>query len=336
MNQFDGRALDNVKRSLKKIFFAWTYYGPEVGLGSCLFRYAWFNYPIVPEMSHAVMSRASRMVNSFMGDFWTEYARDRRNNLEYRVSSKVAAMTADDYREYRAKQVYQNLGPFRRVGDAVDDSPENAPLIEKLDPKLVNVVELLKNLQPKANASEFVTRLARHMKSQPQLRNNVQRFRVISDNGKNVRYFIKNRPSDDGQQPSGNMTKPAIRRTNYDNGDDGKAYGLVPPPVGLLKAIDRLGFGAVEDVGPPHGLPSFSELPPADYTYVEDGVYHHVHDLRHVKGSHGEESGGIDLEEVILQALGLTTARSAPTMLRCSGSYVLTAILRFFQTSLLG
>lgn len=329
MNQLDGRALPSLKRSLQRIFFAWTYYGPEMGLCNCLFQYAWFNYPIVPEMSHTVMSRASRMVNGFMNDFWSGYGgRDRRNDPAYRVSSNVAAMTADDYYEYRNKQLLHNLGPYRRVGNVYADSQENVPLIEKIDPKVANVVEMLKTLQPKANASEFVTRFARNLRSQPQLPNNVQRF--VSSDGRNVRYFIKNHSSDDGLQSGGNATKPAIRRSNYDIGDDGRAYIL--PPLDPFKT-DRL--GGFEETGPLPGLPTFGQLPPADYTYFQDGVYHHVHDLRHDKGSHGG-SGGIDFEDLILQALGLTSARSAPTMLHCSGRYALTAILRFFQTSFLG
>lgn len=354
VNQREGRSLPtlpDVKRSLKKIFFAWTFYGPEVGLCSCLFKYAWFNYPIVPEMSHAVMSRASRMVNGLMSDFMEGYRNANRNppqhsspqyaNPEYsspdfRISNKVAAMTEDDYYDYRTQQVLQNLGPFRRVGGAADDSSEKAPAIGKLDPKVANVVEMLKHLQPKGNASEFVTRLARHLRSPPQMLNNVQPLRVASDGGRRVRYFIKNRHNDDGVRSIGNVTKPTIRRTNYGNGDDGRAYGLVPPPLGPSFKTDRLGFDGAESLGPPPGLPSFSQLPPADYTYFEDGVYHHVHDLRQDKGSHGQDEGFFDLEEVILQALGLTQARSAPTILKCGKHYVFSAILRFFQTALLG
>lgn len=279
------------------------------------------------------MSRASRMINGFMGDFWHGYADGRQqqtyekqyNNPEYRISNKVAAMTADDYYDYRAHQVLQNLGPFRRVGGPSSGFSENAPPVEKYDPEVLNAVEMLKTLEPKPNASEFVTRFARHLKSQPQLTSNAQRFRIVSDDGINVRYFIKNRHS---LRSKGNATKPAIIV-------DGRAYGLVPPP---LKS-DRLGFEDLEpQSGAPHGLPSFNNLPPADFTYFEDGVYHHVHDLRQNKGPHNEKGGGgwIDFEDVILQALGLSQARAAPTMGSCAKGYVLNMILRFFQTSLLG
>jgi hypothetical protein len=39
----------SIKRSIKKIWLAYAYYAPEFGLCSCLFKYAWYTYPILPE-----------------------------------------------------------------------------------------------------------------------------------------------------------------------------------------------------------------------------------------------------------------------------------------------
>jgi hypothetical protein len=38
-----------LKKRLKRALSAFAYYGPEIGLCSCLFKFAWFTYPIVPE-----------------------------------------------------------------------------------------------------------------------------------------------------------------------------------------------------------------------------------------------------------------------------------------------
>lgn len=336
--------MHGVKRSLKKIFHVWTYYGPEFGLCSCMFKYAWFTYPIVPEVTHTVMSRARRMVSGFMNDFWQGYANSQNSDDHYRISTKVADTTADDYYDYQSSnKVYANHGPFRRNGQQqTGNIPENVPIVEKLNPQLVSVVDMLKNLQPKANVSDFVTRFARHIKFQPQSSHNAQQFRTVSDDGDEIKYF-PNRNQRDETKATGNATKPSSREVNKNKAD---AYNvLVIDGRSIVQSrVSQIASKKLFDLapGPPPGLPSFNELPPADYNYYKGGVHHHVHDLRKEKGSYPSQVKGggwlaFDFEDVILQALGLSNpGRSIkPSVVKCSKAYVFNVILRLVQTTFL-
>lgn len=326
------KAAYSVKRSFKKIFFAWTYYGPEIGLCSCLFKYAWFTYPVVPEITYTAMGRARRFLGNFMQDFMQGFVEERSKD-HYRISDKVAATTADDFYDYQNNQVYSNYGPYRRVGNNAENLPENVPLAEKSNPQLNNVVEMLKSLQPKANVSDFVIRLARHIKSQPRKPNNAQQFRFVSDDGDEIRYFAKNHQRD-AAKATGNATKPTISETS-----DGKVDDVVVEARSSVASNDA--ERAYHYGPPPQGLPTYNELPPPDYSYYKNGIHHHVHDLRKDKSHPPVKGGGwlkFDFEEAILSALGLSPpGRSIkPSVSKCSKIYIFNAILRFFQTSLIG
>jgi hypothetical protein len=319
------KAAYSVKRSFKKFFFAWTYYGPEVGLCSCLFKYAWFTYPVVPEITYAAMGRAKRFVSGFMEDFMQGFV-EQRSKEHYRISDKVAATTADDFYNYQSNEVYSDYGPYRRIGNHAENLPENVPLIEKSNPQLNSVVELLKNLQPKANVSDFVTRLARHIKNQPQKPDNVQQFRIVSDDGDEIRYLAKHHQHDDAKAAA-NTTKPISE------------VDVLEARSSVASNVDSVSERAYRYGPPPQGLPSFNELPPADYTYYKHGTYHHIHDLRKdkkpPKGGHWLK---FDFEEAILSAMGLShPGRSLkPTVAKCSKIYIFNVLLRFIQTSLVG
>lgn len=307
-----------MKRSFKKIFYAWTYYGPEIGLCSCLFKYAWFTYPVTQEITYAAMGRAKRLVSGFMEDFMTGFAEQRSKDQHHSISEKVAATTADDFYNFQDNEAHSNYGPFRRVSNHDD----NVPLVEKTNPQLSSVVELLKNLQPKANVSDFVIRLARHIKNQPRKPNNVQQFRFVSDDGDEIRYFAKQHQRDEAKA-SVNTTKPindVVEARSSVGSNDKRAYSYGPPPS---------------------GLPSFNELPSADYSYYKQGTYYHVHDLRKDKKPAPVKGGQwlkFDFEEAILSAMGVShPGRSLkPTVAKCSKIYAFNFVLRCVQTLLLG
>lgn len=266
------------------------------------------------------MGRARRMVNGFMHDF-TEGFREK-NNLQddhYRISSKVAATSADDYNDYQSNQIYADYGPYRRVGSDLNQA-ENAPLIEKSSPQLANVVEMLKHLQPKANVSNFLIRMARQLRLP---RPTAQQFRFANHNGDEIQHFTKLYQHE--RVAAVNASKLPI------DGDS------TPVGVSRRSSFDNDIYG----YGPPAGLPTFNHLPPADYSYYKDGTQHHIHDLRKEKDSYPSKGGGwlsFDFEDTILNALGLThPGRAAKhTVLKCTKLYAFNALLRFFQTAFLG
>jgi hypothetical protein len=291
----------------------------------------------VPEITYTAMGRARRFVSGFMQDFMQGFVEERSKD-HHRIGDKVAATTADDYYDYQSNQGYSNYGPYRRISDFPNNSPQNVPLVEKSNPQLNNVVEMLKNLQPKTNVSDFVIRLARHLSSQPRKPNNVQQFRFVSDDGDEIRYFAKNHQRD-AAKVSGNTTKPAISEAKESKVDAVVVEGRSSVASNNAAPVVERAY----NYGPPSkGLPSYNELPPPDYSYYKNGIHHHVHDLRKNKGPlPGKGSGGwlkFDFEEAILSALGLSQpGRSIkPTVTKCSKIYAFRAILRFFQTALIG
>lgn len=334
--------MHDVKRSLKKIIYKFTLYGPEIGLCKCLFKYAWFNYPVVPEITHAMMGRARRMVSSFMQDFMQGFIEEQSSNDHYRISNKVAQTTADDYYDYQAKHANTNYGPFRRVGEFVGNLPENVPIIEKSNPKLDNLVQMLKNLQPKANVTDFVIRLARNIKSQPRRPNNVQQFRIVSDDGDEIKYFTKHRHNDESKvelKAEVVTVRPAMNKTVAI-----KSGTVTEGRSSVSSNVRQVAQPKIERVGlsygpPPAGLPTFNDLPPPDYTYFKDGVHHHIHDLRKDKKPLPVKGGGwltVDFEDAILSALGLSPRAHLvqPTVKACGKSYVIAFIFRTIQMTL--
>jgi hypothetical protein len=76
-------------------------------------------------------------------------------------------------------------------------------------------------------------------------------------------------------------------------------------------------------------------LPPPDYTYMKDGNYYHIHDLRREKGVYGGpkwlSSMNDDFENAILSLLGLGPPGRLikPTFTVCSQQYMISAFVRF-------
>lgn len=361
--QLDGRSLKKlkstfygVKRSIKKVFHAWTYYGPEVGLCSCIFKFAWHTYPVVPEISYAMMGQARKAMSGFMGEFWRGYQEKvHQDDHHHRISDKVAQTTAADYIDYQSYRIAPQsnyISPeFRRVGAFTNNLPENAPLIEKTNPQQLNsVVEMLKNLQPKGNASRF----GRNLNPQPQKLNSAQQHHILTDEGEDIIFLAKPGAEEKTAKSAAEETAESRAFAPKHN----------PPMAGLPPAERAYSYA------PPKNIPILKSLPPADYTYVKHGVYHHVHDLRKNKarypqstkidyknlisegpgpnhisqGGHGGQSSGkggwlkFDMEEAIMTALGLShPGRSIkPTIAKCSKIYIFQVILRFFQKLFIG
>lgn len=330
----------SVKKKLKKLFYVFNWWGPEIGYCTCLFKYAWHTYPIVPEMTYSVMGRARRMVTGFMQEFYSGFQEAQYKDSN-RISGQVAEMTADDYYDYQRTNVIQ--GPFRRVSDFAGNIPENVPVIYK-HPKLNNVVEMLKNLQPKANSTPepFRIRYARHLQNamlqyKPKS-NNTQQFRIASVDDDEIKTFTNKQQREIAKiMESTEKPAPIIDKVN-----DGKVFveGRSSVSTNVQARNNDIARRAYFTGGPPPGLPTFDELPPADYHYYKNGVHHHVHDLR--KDKHPPRGGGwlsFNFEDIILQQLGLAppgkSLAGGPSALKCSKIYAVGVAWRWLQGSLL-
>ncbi|CRL01347.1 CLUMA_CG014227, isoform A [Clunio marinus] len=298
-----------------------------------------------------MMGRARQMLSGFMQEFRNGFIEGQSYD-DYRISSKVAETTADDYYDYHRNQAYMQYGPFKRVGNHATNLPENVKIVNKSDPKLIDALEMLKNLQPKRNTSELVNRLARHLKSLKLKSNNDQQFRFVNDDGDEVKYFPKYNQRHDDADKINNKNSTVSNSTVENNKNITKASdGVVvearsSPKMKISQtAQPKIGYA----YGPPAGLPTYNQLPPPDYSYYKDGVYHHVHDLREEKhvpsasSHHSSSNGGggwlgFDFEDTILSALGLEPPgrSSEPSVSKCSKGYIFGIFIRYLQTALVG
>lgn len=198
-------------------------------------------------MTYATLGRAQRMIGSFMEDFiygfqdslYGGYSSHGTEYVEHeyaydRISNKVAETTADDFNDYQTIT-------HRRNGEHFSQNP---PFIQKVDPKVAKVVELLKNLKPKSNQNDsFVIRYARALdtlgidqKSSPAI--------ILMEIAKYLQTYYNSEKS--------------LRSANNTNGySEGRSFPANAPYVN--SNMRRIHSG-----GPPQGLPGFKDLPPAD------------------------------------------------------------------------
>ncbi|KAG5676712.1 hypothetical protein PVAND_006525 [Polypedilum vanderplanki] len=265
--------VSSVKRSLKKTIKTVGYFGPEIGLCSCLVKYAWYSYPIVPEITYNAIGRAKRAFGGFVQDFMQGYQESQHQGYyaQQRISNNIADSSADDYVDYQSRVNIEKYNKLRR-NDEYPQQVQPEMNFQQTDPKVVLLADFLKNLKPKAV---------------PQARNLNTTSQNVTSEGRNFNY-----------QPN------AQRRV------------LVS--------------------GKPDGLPDFNELPPADYSYWKNGVFHHVHDLR--AGAKKQFKRGLwstDFEDKILSAMGLLPPGKSLTIVpkieACAKNYALAIVFRHLQ-----
>lgn len=190
------------------------------------------------------MGRAQRMIGNFMQDFVQGFMENRLNYDQERISGKVAQTTADDYYDYQTR--YANV---RRkdnlVSPSIEEEVKNTPYVpQKVDPKLASVLEMLKNLKPKTSQNDsFIIRYERALNT----RNAVDPAFIIME----IQKFFQKWKS------HGDLTKSIRSLNETKTGDGGRSY---PAPFTSPNNIKRIHT----QYGPPPGLPSFNELPPAD------------------------------------------------------------------------
>lgn len=250
------------------------HYGAEIGFCTCLARHAWFKYPVMAEVTYTTLGRARHMVTTFFEDFVQGFLESQRGSAYQpeiqqphhhphegytysRVSNKISDMTAPDYYDYQNNVGTQEYGPSRRIGDqnvqAMPQDIQNLKVIEKADPKLISVVDMLKNLQPKVNQNDsFIIRYARALNLYSQK--------------------LQSSSSDDDDEKMRSISKDKIKkyRKKYQrDSSNGTSVSTAAysSSIHANKTREGRSMGANRRVlvpGVPPGLPSYDELPPAD------------------------------------------------------------------------
>lgn len=290
------------------------------------FKFAWFEYPIVSEMTYTAMGRARRMVNGFMSDFMEGWQEDRAKE-QYRIGSKAAEITADDYFDYQSSRINAFYSPNRRVNEFIENSSESI-LVKKVDPKLSGVVEMLKNLQPKekSNITSEPFNYSHKLSMASSAKNN---------SGDEIKIAFRDHRSVQVERLSTYFVPPPLsqQRLEVNKKTPSLSYNTEETPVTKpVYKIKRIGNSP---------FPKFEDLPPADYSYVKNGVHHHIHDLRKNKSPRPSKKGewlSFDFEDAILSVMGLShPGRSVKhSAAKCSKIYIFQVILRFVQTALVG
>jgi hypothetical protein len=109
-------------------------------------KYAWYNYPVVPEITYSAIGRAKRALGGFVQDFMAGF-QESQNEQHYshqRITNNIADSSVDDYADYQSRvNAEQYNHALRRNGVAQQE------VVEKVDPQVVLLADFLKNLKPK-------------------------------------------------------------------------------------------------------------------------------------------------------------------------------------------
>lgn len=216
------------------------------------------------------MGRAQRMVGYFMQDFVQGYMERIMQYDQERISGKVAATTADDYYDYQSRYGGGGGEQLWRRNDVVNIPEKHAPVVEKVDPKLASVVEMLKNLKPKANQNDsFIINYARALTSSLTRNNNDantvdQNIPTLILMG--IQKFLQRQSHADMAKSIRSLNETKNRETDEADDVEGRNFPTNGPYVqNTLPNLNRRIYG---QGAPPPGLPSFNELPPADCEFL--------------------------------------------------------------------
>lgn len=214
------------------------------------------------------MGRARRMVGYFMQDFVSGYMESLKQYDHERINSKVAQTTADDYYDYQNRFTNDYGPPYaHRRNDEGNNVSKNPPVIQKIDPKVFNVVEMLKNLKPKANQNDsFIIRYARALNHHSRNENTTNtvdhKFPTVSL--MELQKYLQTSHHDKTKvSHSINETKNGRNVDIVEGRSLVRSYGQHTSPN--LNMNNNNNIKRIFSQGsPPPGLPSFDELPPAD------------------------------------------------------------------------
>lgn len=142
-----------MKKFIKKFIFAYTFWGPEIGLSSCLFKHAWHTYPAVSQFSYRVLGTARSMIGGLYQEVYRSFI---KSSQESTVPADVTAHAVDTHAggDYHTQYGGHDHG---HTGISHDDpyplphykNPHSSYGPPGYNRRMDNVMEMLKNLQPK-------------------------------------------------------------------------------------------------------------------------------------------------------------------------------------------
>jgi hypothetical protein len=142
----------SMKRSLKRAFRTVGYYGPEIGLCSCMIKYAWYNYPVVPEITYSAIGRAKRAFGGFVQDFMHGFQESQNQHYysQQRISNNIADVSVDDYADYQSRVNIEKYNVLRRNDEIPQPQvQQQQQQLPQADPQVVLLADFLKHLKPK-------------------------------------------------------------------------------------------------------------------------------------------------------------------------------------------
>lgn len=162
------------------MFLAYTFWGPEIGLSACLFKYSWVKYPAVPQITYRIIGTARSMI----GGLYTEVYRSmtQAEFVTEETSTKLADLTNEDYLNHHGGYSVLNYNggtqyPLPDYPNPQANYGPPAPYNRRMDV----IIDMLKNLKPK-NGS----RIGRDYK---QTGRNMQHYRVAEDSDEFMKLF---------------------------------------------------------------------------------------------------------------------------------------------------
>lgn len=353
--------LFDMRRSIRKVMYRFNWWGPEIGLSSCMFKYAWYKYPIIPQTTYRMMGTARRMMTNFAYDFYQGFMEEQMRD-HHRISNKVAQTTAEDFENYQYEYYpdFKEMGPHASIPAKpfYSVSNNNQQQQQQYQQSLPNrrmddIVEMLKNLEPKTKRNAKNNDMRVNTDNQQTL----NQFRIVLKDGDDIKKFPMNYHDDTANKVNGTSNNGTVHNVKEDTYNKRKTDANVV--VESRSVVSKNGVTRrTDNLIDRQYIYNSPEQPYNGVEYQQhayapnENVYHHpsepssgAHYYEHDSSSNNNNYDhpkpgwlSFNFEDIILEKLGLAppgkSAKGVGVM-KCSQFYIVSALWRTLEQFLL-
>lgn len=352
--------LFDMRRSIRKVMYRFNWWGPEIGLSSCMFKYAWYKYPIIPQTTYRMMGTARRMMTNFAYDFYQGFMEEQMRD-HHRISNKVAETTAEDFENYQYEYYpdFKEMGPhasnlpqpFYSASNNKNNNNNNNQQQSLPNRRMDDIVEMLKNLEPKTKRNAKNNDMRGNTDNQQTL----NQFRIVQKDGDDIKKFPMNYHDDTANKVNGTSNNGTVHNakedTNNKSQTDAKVVvesRSVVSKNGVTNRADYL-IDRQYSYGSPivpyqEGYQQHAFAPPENiYHHPSDhsgGAHYYKHEIDSNNNYDRPKPGWLsfNFEDIILEKLGLTPpgkSAKGSGIMKCSQFYIVSALWRTLEQFLI-
>ena len=345
--------LFDMRRSLRKVMYRFNWWGPEIGLSSCMFKYAWYKYPIIPQTTYRMMGTARRMMTNFVYDFYQGFMEEQMRD-HHRISNKVAETTAEDFENYQYEYYpdYKEMGPHasnlpKPFYSVYNNNNNNQQQQSHPNQRMDDIVNMLKNLEPKTKRNAK----SNDMRGNTVNHQTLNQFRIVQKDGDDIKKFSINYHDDTANKVNGTSNNGTIQNVKEDTNNkrqtDAKVVvesRSVVSKNGVTRRgdnlIDRQYIGGLPRDPYHEGYQQHAFAPPENiYHYPSEpsnGAHYYTHETSNNNNYDHPKPGWLsfNFEDIILEKLGLAPpgkSAKGSGIMKCSQFYIVSALWRAIE-----